>query len=85
MENEIGRKESVDGATKSLQEEEKQHSPENRAEKGSNAAQDEESTYVTGLELLGVLGSVTLVGFIMMLDTSIIGTVGRRTASSSDA
>ena len=37
---------------------------------------DDEYVYVTGFKLMIVMVSVTLVGFLIMLDTSIVATVG---------
>lgn len=35
----------------------------------------EDKTYITGAKLFSVIGSVTLIAFLLMLDQSIIGTV----------
>lgn len=36
---------------------------------------ENERTYLTGIRLITVLGSVTLVNFLVLLDMSILGTV----------
>ena len=58
------------------------HSAENgesESEKAAGAAADkaneEQPEHLTGLKLLSIVFSVTLVGFLMLLDTSIVSTV----------
>ena len=42
----------------------------------SDAIVEEDYQYITGIKLITVIGCVTLVAFLLMLDQSIIATVG---------
>jgi hypothetical protein len=57
---------------------EKSCSPDDESNSSTTQSQEDSSEYVTGLELWGVLGAVTLACFLMSLDTSIIGTASTR-------
>ena len=59
---------------------------ESEADKdGSNGLVEKTPEYITGLKLALVLGCVTFVAFLILLDQSIIATVGNQTKSKEDS
>ena len=49
----------------------------------SGEGKEEKHQYLTGLKLFASMISITLVGFLMLLDTSIVSTVSKRYLSAS--